>query len=149
MAGLKGRAVTSEIALSAATAKTIIQIVAASNHRVKVTEIWVSFDGVTSTDAPANIRILRQSTAGTMSALSPVKHNDSDDETLQTTAQHTATVEPTAGDVLAHIHVHPQGGRLQPIHLADPLWIKGGGRIGVEITSPAAVNALATVAFEE
>src|SRR6187200_1914628 len=81
-------------------AKTLLQLVAAANHRFVVKEIAVSFAGTSATDPPVLIEVLRQTTAGTMTALSPVKANDADEETLQTTAQHTAIVEPTAGDIL-------------------------------------------------
>ena len=92
MSAFIGIATTAEIALTAATAKTIMQLVAASNHRVKLLEWGVYFDGTSTTAEPVQVRLLRQTTAGTMSSLTPTKNDDSLAETLQTTAQHTATL---------------------------------------------------------
>lgn len=144
MAQLFGRANTPQVALSAATAKTALQLIAAANHRVNVQRISVSFEGVSTTDAPVQVDIYRQSTAGTVSALTLVKENSGDDETLQTTASHTATVEPTNGDLVERRLVHPQS-------RADfgPFIIPGGGRLGVVLTAPNAVDAVVAAKFEE
>lgn len=147
MAGLIGRAVTAQIATGTA-AKTLLQLVAASSHRVVVKEWHISFEGTTATNAPIQVRVLRQSTAGTMSSLTLVKDNDSDDETLQTTAQHTSTSEPTAGDVLFSQLVHPQGGRFS-VQGNEVFTIKGGGRLGFEVTASVDVDAVVCVKFEE
>lgn len=144
MSGVKFRANTAQVATGTA-AKTIMQLVAASNHRIIVSKIVVSFEGVTATDAPIQVRVLRQTTAGTMSSLTPVKDSDSDDETLQTTAQHTATVEPTAGDVLESQLVHPQSSRV----FVGPYIVKGGGRLGVEVTSGVNIDCIVSAYGEE
>lgn len=149
MAGLRFRAVTGQIA-TGTSAKTIAQIVAASNHRVLVDEVHISFEGVTSTDAPIQVRILKQTTAGTMSALTLVKKNASDDETLQTTAQHTSTGEPTAGDVYFSQLVHPQGGRLSLILPREKAFtIVGGQRLGVEVTASVGIDCIVCIEGEE
>jgi len=143
MSGVRFSARTAEVALTAATAKTVVQIVAASNHRVLVTAFYAFFDGVSPTAEPVVVRVLRQTTAGTMSSLTPVKLNNSDDETLQTTAQHTATAEPTAGDVLFAMEVHPQTGYKELRPLGQEFVVPGGGRLGIECTAPAGVNVIA------
>lgn len=144
MSGVKFRANTAQVATGTAV-KTIMQLVAASNHRIIVNKIVVSFEGVTATDAPIQVRVLRQTTAGTMTSLTPVKDSDSDDETLQTTAQHTATVEPTAGDVLESQLVHPQSSRV----FVGPYIVKGGGRLGVEVTSGVSIDCIVSAYGEE
>lgn len=149
MAAFQGMAQTTEVALSAATAKTVIQLVAATNHRVKVLRWGVFFDGTSVTAEPVQVRLLRQTTAGTMSALTPVKMDDSIADTLLTTAQHTATAEPTASDVLDVIECHPQQGYeiVYPLGM-EPI-IGGGDRLGIECTAPATVNVRAKMHFEE
>jgi hypothetical protein len=149
MAAFQGQANTAEIALAAATAKTVLQLVAAANHRVKVLGFGVYFDGVSTTAEPVQVRMLRQTTAGTMTALTPVKRDDSITDTLLTTAQHTATVEPTASDVLEVAEVHPQTflEKWYPLG-AEPI-IGGGDRLGIECTAPATVNVRAQLIFEE
>ena len=149
MAGVHGNAVTGQVALSAATLKTVIQLVAASNHRTLVWAYHVSFEGVVTTNAPVFCELLVQTTAGTMSALTPVKRDDSIGETLQTTAQHTATAEPTAGDVLEVKEIHPQMGYEKLYPFGGELIVGGGDRIGIEVTAPAGVNCRAEMAFEE
>ena len=94
-------------------------------------------------------KIKMESTAGTMSALTAVKMNSGDDETLQTTAQHTATAEPTASDVLLAEEIHPQTGYTWQAPCGRELAIPGGGRLGIEVTAGADVNCIARAIFEE
>lgn len=149
MARLNGIAQTAEVALTAATAKTVIQLVAASNHRVAVLGWGVFFDGTSVTAEPVQVRLLRQTTAGTASALTPVALDGSVGETIQTTAQHTATVEPTAGNVVDVAEVHPQQGYEVIYPLGQEVILAGGGRVGIECTAPAGVNVRAKIRFEE
>lgn len=149
MAAFQGFAQTAEIALTAATARTVIQLVAATNHRVKLLGWGVFFDGVSTTAEPVQVRLLRQTTAGTMSSLTPVKMDDSLAESLLTTAQHTATAEPTAGDVLDVLEVHPQQGYEIMYPLGQEPIIGGSDRLGIECTAPAGVNVRAKMRFEE
>lgn len=148
MAGLVAIAQTAEIALSAATAKTVLQITAAANHRVKIKGWGVYFDGTSTTAEPVQVRLLRQTTAGTMSSLTPVTRG-TESETIQTAASHTATAEPMAGNVLDICEVHPQQGYEVIFPLGDEIQIPGGGRVGIECTAPAGVNVRAKLIFEE
>ena len=149
MAGVIGRAVTAQISTTTST-RTLLQLVAASNHRVLVREWHIAFEGITATDAPIQVRVLRQTTAGTASALTLVKADDSDDETLQTTAQHSFTsTEPTSGDVLFNRLVHPQSGFSIILPPGRELVMKGGSRLAFEVTAAVAVDATVTVEFEE
>lgn len=148
MAGLVFDVSTAAVALTAATAKTVVQIVAAANHKVRIASWKATFDGASPTATPVAYRILRQTTAGTMSALTPRKAS-SDGETIQTTAQHTATAEPTAGDVLEEGYIHPQTGQGEVSSFAFENWIAGGGRVGWEFTAPSGVNVKVSVRCEE
>ena len=148
MAGIIAIAQTTEVALSAATARTVMQVVAAANHKIKLLRWGVFFDGVSATAEPVQVRLLRQSSAGTMSSLVATKQT-TDSETLQTTAQHTATAEPSAGDVLDICEVHPQSGYEVVLTPDNYIWIAGGGRVGIECTAPAGVNVRAKIVFEE
>lgn len=149
MAAFQFSAVTAEIALTAATAKTVLQVVAPTNHRVKVLSWGVYFDGVSSAAEPVQVRLLRQTTAGTMTSLTLVKRDNSLSETIQSTAQHTATAEPTAGDVLEGKEVHAQGGYEKIFPFGQEIIIGGGGRLGIECTAPAGVNVRAELICEE
>lgn len=143
MSGVGWRAVTGEIT-TGTTKFTALQLIAAANHRVYVDKIDVSYKGIVVTDAPILTRIVKQTTAGTVTSLTPVKSNASDDETLQITASHTSTADPTTTDLLDSGEIHPQTARR-----FGPLWIPGGGRIGVEITAGASTTVIVSASGEE
>lgn len=149
MSAFLGIAQTAEVALSAATAKTVVQVTAPSNHRAKVIGWGVFFDGISPTEAPVQVTLSRQSTAGTMTSLTPVPLDDSLAETLQCTAQHTATVEPTTGATIDVIECHPQQGYEKMYPLGQEPIVGGGDRVGIICTAPAAVNVRAKIIFEE
>lgn len=149
MAGMMFTASKSAVALSAATAKTVVQVVAATNHAVRVWGLSVSFNGVSNTDEPALVQLVRQSDAGTASALTPQKKNDSDGDTIDATAQHTATVEPTGSTVVWEGYCHPQTGLSEFFNEKTAIHIGAGDRIGVKVTAPDAVSCTVTVHCEE
>ncbi len=149
MAAFQGIVQIAEDDLGAATEETLIQLVAAANHRVKVLGWGIFFDGTTVTAEPVQVELARQTTAGTASALSPVKRDDSIADTLQTTAQQDFTAEPTKGDILESREVHPQSGFEVWYPLGQEIIIGGGDRLGLLATAPAAVNARAFIVFEE
>lgn len=131
------------------SAKTLLQVVAAANHGVRITEVAIGFHGVNATHEPILVELLRQTTAGTMSSLTPVKGDDGVSDTLDTTAQHTATAEPTAGDILRAWTVHPQTGLVYIAPPGAPITAPAAGRIGLRVTAANSVNADCYVAFEE
>jgi hypothetical protein len=148
MARLRGHAGQSGIS-TGTSAKTILQLVAASNHRAVIEELSISFKGVVATDPPVLVEIVRQTTAGTMSALTPVKKVSTDDEALQTTAQHTATAEPTTSDVLKRWEIHPQTGLIWQARPGDEIVIPGGGRVAVRVTTTVTQTVTVGADFEE
>lgn len=148
MAGLKFYAASAEIA-TGTSAKTLVQIVAAANHRVLIREVAVSFDGTSNTGDPIQCKLIRQSDAGTMSSLTLQKVDADDDETLQTTAQHTSTSEPTGTTVIKAWQVHPQAGLIWQASFGEEIVINGGDRLGLVVTSGADVNALVSMTGEE
>lgn len=151
MAGVRGSFTSGDVALVAATTKTIAQLVAAANQRILVDMISVAFDGVTPTNEPVTIQIYRQTTAGTGgSAYTPKKLDNTDTETLQTTSQYNITgPEPTYGDLLYSVLVHPQAGLILQLPENRRLIVPGGTRLGVVLTAPQNVNANCTILFEE
>jgi hypothetical protein len=150
MAGIRIATTTEgEIALVAATAKTILQLVAPANQRLLLVGLGISFDGTTSTDEPVTVELVKQSDAGTSSAATPVRDGDPGSETIQTTARKNATAEPTSTDVLRRYQIHPQGGGHERVFDADAIPIPGGTRLGLRCTAPQAVNATAFMVSEE
>ena len=153
MAGVFAAFITSEVALAAATAKTVVQIANAANHRAKLVKWSVSFDGTSGTAEPVVVELLRQTTAGTMSSLTAAKHNNDDAESIQTTGQHTATAPPTDSDVIDRQNVHPQGGLeiVFPFGQEPPIGGASAGatRLAIKCTAPANVNVIAKMYIEE
>jgi len=146
MAGLRVVGNTGDIAFSTST-KTLAQIIAAANHRVRVERVRVSFKGTSAAEAPVLVKLAVQTDAGTMSSLTLAKANSADDETLQTTAQHTATSEPTTTTVLASQLVHPQGSYDFVFPPGRDLFMPGGTRLGVLLDTPTQAGT-AGVSFE-
>jgi hypothetical protein len=149
MARIRATATTAEVACTAATAKTVVQVVAAANHRIAIKGWSYSFDGVAGDAEPAVCVLMRQSTAGTLSSLTPTVDNPPITETLQTTALHTATAEPTSGDVLRRVNIHPQTGAEWSKAFDEEIIVPGGGRVGLVVTAPANVNVVASISYEE
>ena len=149
MAAFLGLAIKEDQALAGATAETVVQLVAAANHRVKLLSWSVSFDGTEPGNEPVTVKLERQTDAGTSSALTPVKVDDSLAETLLTTARKDCTAEPTSGDELEVMHVHPQAGFVKQYRVGEEIIIGGGDRVGLVCTAPDAVNASVVMKFEE
>lgn len=139
----------SEVALVAATAKTVLQWLAPTGIIIAIQGIDVSFDGTSSSAEPVIIQVFRQTTAGTMTTRNPLKTKDRS-TTLQSTGQVNATAEPTNTDLLRTWHVHPQMGVIYPLPLPDgEIELASATRLGLVITAPANVNCLATISAEE
>lgn len=153
MAGLFSKINSGEISLTAAVAKTLLQIVAPSNHRLVVKGLWIMLKGTSATDTPVKYRITRQTTAGTATAGVVGTHiskgDNGYDETLQTTVQVNFTAEPTTGDILEFGAVHPQTGFRVLYPLEMPMIIPGGTRLGIELTAVQAQTAVCGAEVEE
>lgn len=130
--------------------KTILQVVAPANQALRLTEIGVSFQGTNNTNEPINVELVRQTTAGTMSAVTPTKLDDDVAMSVQATAQKTATVEPTTTDVVKSWAVHPQTGLVYNFNDMAPVIVKGGGRMAIRVNTPAnSVDCNAYINWEE
>ncbi len=140
-----------EIALTAATAKTVLQLVSPANIGVAVRGLAISFDGTSGSAEPGSVELFIQTSAGTMSAVTP-RHDDTRvGLTIQSTAQKTATAEPTTTTMLRDWHVHPQTGVEFRWWLDEEILVAGTSatRLGVVVTMPAVVNCRARLFCEE
>jgi len=137
---MKFVAVVPDEVLAAAATETVVQVVAATNHQVKVMGWGVSFAGVGVTDEPLRAEFCTQTTAGTSSALTLQKWNASDGDTIDATALQDFSAEPAASTVLQAERVHPQAG--YEIWFPDgkePV-IAAGTRMGIRVVTPTGVN---------
>ena len=145
------QAVFDSVSLAASATKTLVQLVPATQRPIKLREIAVTFDG-SAAQKGFIVELLIQSTAGTASALTTTKATRNDSQTIQTTAQHIFTVEPTAGEVLRRWILSPQAGLVYTLADPDGLIIAAGERVALRVIVPAAattVNGLGYIEFEE
>lgn len=148
MSDMFGVAATAAVALTAATARTVVQVAVPANKRMKCLGWAVYFDGTSSVNVPVRVRLLRQSSAGTMSALTITKATPRA-ESFLCTASHSATAEPSLSEIIDVALVHPQQGYEVKFTPGQELVVGGGERLGIECTAPQAVNATAKLLFEE
>lgn len=130
--------------------KTAAQVLAASNHPIKITGFQVFGDGTNLTAAPIKAELLRQSTAGSGgTSVTPKKLDENVDATVQSTGlKNIVTTEPTAGDVLFPFQYHPSSGFT---YLFPPgQEITATTRVGLRTLSPGADhNINGAIFFEE
>ena len=130
--------------------ETRVQVIAAANHRLTVTEWSISFKGIVATDLPIEVQLLRQSTGGTASGLTPL-NSSSNGDTLDVTAQETFTAEPTPGDILDRVFIHPQAGYTYAVVRDVQIQVPPAGRLGVRTINSGGVDttAITTIKGEE
>jgi hypothetical protein len=143
----KHTAVTAEVALAAATAKTLLEITAPSTKTLEVSEWWVEFDGVSGSGEPVVVEILRKTATITGSSLTPRSKDEQSDALA--TAKHTAAAEGTDGDVLYRFNIHPQGGKHVMFPLGDEIIVQKSGMLAIKAIAPAVVNAIAGFGWRE
>lgn len=139
---------TDTVALSAATAKTVAQVATPATGRVKISYISVALDSAASA-TPARVDLLRQTTAGTATSVTP-NPVDQDAPASLTSCSKNATSEPTASVTLYSWYV-AGGGQSFMINFApgeEPI-VQESARIGLRITSPSACNSITNIGFIE
>lgn len=147
MAGNFGSLTTSAAVSSTTSAKTILQLIAPTNQALRVQGFGCFFAGVSVTDAPIVVELLRQTTAGTVTSRTPLKRGISG-TTIQATGGENATAEPTASDILWSGQIHPQSGVEVPL-VGREILMDGGTRLGLRVTAAVAVNVRAHIDYEE
>ena len=140
-------------ALTAATAKTIVNVIPSANRIATIVEFGVSFDGVTASAVPVLVELVSssQGTSGTSTA-GTINQIRGRLNTVGATAGVNYTAEPTTLTVIKQWLVTPYGGNLViqfPLGRepeADATTNKG---IAIRLTAPAAVNARGYIEFEQ
>lgn len=135
----------SGVSLSAATAKTLVQLVTPSTRRARIVEFAIGFSSVTATDPTVLMEFRLQTSAGTSSA-GTISKTDTLDPAALASTNITFTAEPTeTGDIgYGPWPVTPIGGLL--IYQApenEEIKMNISERVGLRATSP---NALSNVA---
>ena len=138
-----------KIALSSATAKTILQARTPTNQAVVLLGFTVSFDGIVGTNTPVLLEVVRYSSNGTMTSAGTFKDDRGRGETIQTGGFKNATLEPATDEVIRNYLVHPQTGYERKFEYDEEIIVGGGTRIGLRLTAPDAVNVAGQMNLEE
>lgn len=140
-----------DIALTAATAKTILSYINAANGVARLTELYVGFDGVSATAEPVTVELCYSTEAGAGTATShTMAQTGGPTRTAQGTAKRNFTAEPTALTVWKRWLVHPQAGMVLQFPLGrEPELIVSSDAIVIRCTAPANVNCQGYMEIEE
>ena len=134
------------IACVATTIKTVVGVDAATNVCVQITETSLSFDGATSSNAPAVCEFdqitFATNAPGTASASQPlIKKDTGRAESFQATGATAWTTQPTVIVVQWPIDIGQYNGLYHYIFpFASPFICIGGKGCGISVTSPNNVN---------
>lgn len=155
MAANQGDISFATVALTGTTAKTVVGAKASANVAVKWLESCTTFDGATSTNAPA-VAILGFCTFATNSpgtastTQAPVGRDQDRTETFQLTSAVNWTTEPTVISIIRTFDPAQYMGFYHYINpFASPYVIKGGGGGVIRINSPNNVNTSGHMTVEE
>ena len=140
---------TGEVSLVADTAKTVIAVTGATNHRSLIKIIGIFFKGVTVTNEPVTVDLIRCTNAGTGSAAAPVKVDPDMSETLQIDFVTNLTVEPTGITLLKSWSIHPQSGYEMFLPFDSPYPLPGGDFMGIRCKADDNVTVTVNLEGEE
>jgi hypothetical protein len=154
MAGLIGHVKTIRLALAASTLKTVVQITAPTNQRLKILGWGVFFDeevGDATPALPLYITVGRQ-VGGTGTANTPVRHGPQA-ETLQATAKDNFSVAATT-TILDAKMVNAQTGYEIYYAPGQEIIVGGAELFGIDVTpgsviSTGGLNVVAHILYEE
>ena len=141
-----------DVALVAATPKSIISFINGANALHKIIELSVSFDGVDATKEPVTVELCSstQASAGTSTGHT-IAQIGGPTRTVEGTAQRNYTAEPTVLTVLKRWLVRPDGGLLViqfPLGREPEQIVTADAHI-IRCDAPFAVNVQAYMEIEE
>lgn len=139
---------TGSTALTAATAKTMIELTTNANVPVEWIALDITFNGVTASAVPVTVDFCTYSATGTGTAGTNRRLGQAVG-TSQTTSKMNDTVEPTGATVLFSWFVPPTSGVQYIWPLGRELFQNVSTIQGIRLTAPAAVNAIVNLTFEE
>lgn len=140
------------IPLTAATAKTILEIATSAGSTAMPITWWVMFDGTTATNTPVKVEVGRFSAAvTTATTVTPSKLNYGGNSIAsQCTVKHSTTVEGagTATDVEIY-RVNPTSGLHVPESLGREMSMGASSFFRIRCTAAQAVNVTFGIKWEE
>jgi len=151
--GVYTSAVTKHIAVASNTTKTLLQLHNDNVGTAKIVEWGISFDGISSTATPARVKLIRQTTGGTMTQRGAGVKYDSSRTDSNASYRVKATAEPTLTADIYELHqVTPTGGLLvKQYPLGREITLNAGERLGLVVTAGpnSAASALGYIVWEE
>jgi hypothetical protein len=141
------------VALSAATAKTVLAVIAPAQFGVDLVGYEVAFDGVTASAVPVLVEICSStfatnSTPGTANTTGTVNQTAGRTITPGFTGFYASTSEPTVLTPIDSFTMTPNGGTvIRDYNGNTPDSAVSAGFV-IRCTAPAAVNVRATMFFE-
>jgi hypothetical protein len=145
---------TGAISIASGTTKTLIQLQAPTNQGVAWLRCGIALQGVSVTDAPGLVSLVKQTDAGTMSTYTEVLVTGPGASiTPQAVATTNASAEPTTTDIVDEKYIHPQTGFEWVFQEGQDELTYANARYAIRIVSPASpwtsVNAVAWLWWEE
>lgn len=144
-------ATSGAVALAAATAKTVLNVIAPATFGIDLRSVAIAFDGVTASNVPVLVELCSstQAGAGTTGSTPTILQGYGRAITAGFTAGAGYSAEPTVLTVLDAWTLSPNGGLV----IRD--WPLGEGfdqdvskGLAVRLTAPAIVNSRVTMKFE-
>jgi hypothetical protein len=141
--------VTTPVALSAATTKTVVAVLGTAADTIALKRIRVSFNSVAAADVPALVEVGIITALGTVSAVTPVQVAGST-VASSCTAGYNATAESTYNRVFESTYVPVNNGLMEWWYpLGEEPQCDPSQGIAIRVTSPSAVSCLASILFAE
>lgn len=136
------------VALVAATAKTVLSVIAPAQFGVDLIKYRIGFDGVTASAIPVVVELVTWTTDGTGTGGTVVQVYGRT-ITAGFTTKYNYSVEPTTPTLVDRYSITPNGGTvLYDFPLGTSPDTAVSNLIGIRCTAPAAVNVNASMWFE-
>ena len=140
---------TTGVALTAATAKSVVGVLGSATDTINLLRVKVAFSSATSTDAPATVEVGVITALGTMTSFTPVQWSGPS-QNSSCTAGYNATAEPTFSRILDSFYVPVFMGLYEAwLPLGEEPVVAASQGFAVRVTSPAAATCLATLLYGE
>jgi hypothetical protein len=150
MADLKLSVPTGEVSLSAGTAKTVLLMKAPANQRLKILGFEIFFKGTSPTDTPVKCELIRVTSDGTGTAVTPAPNDDDQAETPQGTYKANYSAEPSYGSATLRVwEIQPQTGIIYMFPQGQEIRVKGGNLIGLRMTASQSETVSVNAIVEE
>lgn len=139
---------TGSVALTAATAKTVIELASNANIPPEWVAVDITFNGTNAAAVPVTVDFCTYTATGTGTSYTPKRFGQALGVS-QSTAKINDTVEPAGAAVVFSWFVSPTSGITYQWPLGRELFQATSTFMGIRLNAPAAVNAIVNLTIEE